>query len=73
MDNESRSKSVAKGKRKPARRDPEKRRKQNILAQRKYRKCMLARHPVENILMGCSFKEKSSGSDWGVSKLLQHL
>jgi len=34
-----RSESVGKEKRKPVRRDPEKRRQQNIQAQKKYREC----------------------------------
>jgi hypothetical protein len=41
IEEKAQSKSMGKEKRKPVRRDPEKRRQQNIRAQRKYRECSL--------------------------------
>jgi hypothetical protein len=52
QDVDQQNQTLPKEKRKPVRRDPEKRRQQNVQAQRRYRECRLSgyRHVVRMVL-----------------------
>lgn len=60
---ETRSESAPKEKRKPIRRDPEKRRQQNLAAQRKYRECTLFTRAKEPEVADLDLRNKETHTD----------